>query len=57
MRAMTDDEKIRDLEAQVKDLTIRLSAIKVITQKIDPICSQKLQEMLWSLEGCKGDGH
>ena len=55
MRAMTDDEKIRDLEAQVKGLTMRLSAIKVITQKIDPICSQKLQEMLWSLEGCKGD--
>ena len=54
---MSDQSKIRDLEAQVKDLTMRLSAIKVITQKIDPICSQKLQEMLWSLGECKGDDH
>lgn len=51
------DQKIRELENQVKDLTMRLSAIKVITTKIEPICSQRLQELLEACEGCKGDGN
>lgn len=40
------DHRIRELEVQVKDLTMRLSAIKMITTKIEPICSQRLQELL-----------
>lgn len=54
---MNAEQRIRELEAEVKDLTMRLSAIKVIVTKITPVCSQKLQELLWSLEGCKGDDH
>ena len=55
MRPMTDAEKIRDLESQVQDLTMRLSAVKIITQKISPVCSQKLQQLLETMEGCKGE--
>lgn len=50
---MTEQEEIRFLREQNKDLNMRLSAIKVITNKIHPVCSQRLQELLEECEGCK----
>jgi len=51
---MTDPQRIQLLEAENKDLLMRLSAIKVITTKITPVCSEKLQKMLEECEGCVG---
>lgn len=53
MSPMTDAARIRELEAEVRDIRMRLSAIKVITNKIHPVCSQRLQELLEECEGCK----
>ena len=49
------EKKIRLLEQENKDLLMRLSAIKVITQKVNPVCSKKLEELLLECEHCKGD--
>lgn len=48
-------ERIVELELENKDLFMRLSAIKVITQKVNPVCSKKLEELLVECETCKGD--
>ena len=47
--------EVNTLRAEVHDLKMRLSAIKVITHKISPVCSEKLQTLLESCEGCKGE--
>ena len=52
---MDNVQMIRELEYENKDLAMRLSAIKVITQKISPICSQKLEALLSECEFCKGE--
>ena len=52
---MAEQEEIRFLREQNKDLTMRLSAIKVIVSKITPICSDKLQQLLETCEGCHDD--
>ena len=52
---MNAEQRIRELEAEVKDLTMRLSAIKVIVTKITPTCSEKLRHLLEDCEGCKSD--
>jgi hypothetical protein len=45
----------RYLKEQVRDLTMRLSAVKVIVNKINPLCAEKLQKLLEECEGCKGE--
>ena len=52
---MNLEQENRALREQVKDLTMRPSAIKVITGKVVPICGEKLQKLLEECEGCKGD--
>ena len=47
-------ERIVELELENKDLFMRLSAIKVITQKVNPVCSQKLEALLSECDTCKG---
>lgn len=45
----------RILKEQIQDMTMRLSAIKVIVTKITPTCSEKLRHLLEDCEGCKSD--
>ena len=52
---MTESDEIRVLREEIKDLTMRLSAIKVITSKVSPVCSEKLRKMMEECEGCKGE--
>lgn len=40
------NNEIRILKDEIKDLTMRLSAIKVIVTKIEPSCSNKLENYL-----------
>jgi len=54
---MNAEARIRELEAENRDLMMRLSAIKVITTNIMPICADKLQKIFAECEGCKGDGN
>lgn len=44
-----------ELEAENKTLLTRLTAIKMLVTRVEPVCSQKLEELLQSCEGCKGD--
>ena len=44
--------EIRVLKDQNKDLIMRLSAIKVIVTKINPVCSEKLQQLLDTCNLC-----
>lgn len=46
------NQTIRQLEAEVKDLTMRLSAIKVITTKVQPVCANRMQRLLEECELC-----
>ena len=43
----------RVLKEENKDLFMRLSAIKTIINKVNPICSQKLESMLNECEDCR----
>lgn len=52
---MNLEQRVRELEAENKDLRMRLSAIKTITAKITPVCAEKLQRLLLGCEGCKGE--
>ena len=52
---MNHEQEIKYLREQVKDLTMRLSAIIVIVNKVSPLCSEKLQQLLDECEGCEGD--
>ena len=54
-RLFQAEQEISALKSQVQDLMMRLSAIKVITQKISPVCSEKLQKLFEECEGCKGE--
>ena len=51
---MNLEQRVKELEAENKDLQMRLSAIKVIVTKINPVCSEKLQKLLEACEGCQG---
>lgn len=52
---MKDDSEIAYLKEQNKDLLMRLSAIKVIVTRVNPVCSEKLQQLLSICEGCKDE--
>jgi hypothetical protein len=45
--------EIMILKEQNKDLLMRLCAIKTIVTKVNPVCSEKLQQLLDVCEGCK----
>lgn len=47
--------EVLSLKEEVKDLRMRLSAIKIIVTRIEPICSEKFTTLLESCEGCKGE--
>lgn len=52
---MNAESRLKELEAENKDLTMRLSAIKIITAKISPVCSEKLKRLFEEYEGCNGE--
>ena len=52
---MNLEQRVKELEAENKDLHMRLSAIKVITQKMNPVCAEKLHALFIDCEGCKGE--
>ena len=41
------------LKQEIKELTMRLSAVKVIVHNVNPVCSQKILDLV---EGCKEGG-
>lgn len=45
--------EIKILKDEIQDLRMRLSAIKVITTRVEPVCSEKLKTLLESCESCK----
>lgn len=50
---MNAEQRLKELEAENKDLRMRLSAIKVITMHISPVCSEKLSKLLEEAEKCQ----
>ena len=52
---MNIEARVKELEAENKDLLMRLSAIKVMVTRISPVCSEKLQKLFEDCEGCKGE--
>jgi len=54
-RLFQAEQEIKALKSQLHDLTMRLSAVKVIVTKINPVCSEKLQKLFEECEGCKGE--
>lgn len=47
--------EVNALREEVHDLRMRLSAIKVIVTRIEPVCSEKFKTLLEACEGCKGE--
>ena len=47
--------EVKTLREEVKDLIMRLSAIKIIVTKIEPVWSEKFKTLLEACEGCKGE--
>lgn len=45
----------RFLRDENKTLTMRLSAVKVIVNMINPVCTQKLEELMNTCSNCKGE--
>jgi len=46
------NNEIRVLKDQTRDLIMRLSAIKVIVTRINPVCAEKLQQLLDTCGTC-----
>lgn len=55
MREQELENEITRLKEEIKDLTMRLSAVKVMVTKITPVCSEKLLQLLESCSSCKGE--
>lgn len=47
--------EVKVLREEIQDLRMRLSAIKVIVNSVEPICSEKFKTLLEYCEGCKGE--
>lgn len=47
--------EVHILREQVKDLTMIVTAVRVMTTRINPVCAAKLQNLLDSCAGCAED--
>ncbi len=55
---MTIEELQREnelLRVKNKDLLMRLNTVKMLLNRVSPVCSRKLQELPECAEGCDGN--